>query len=217
MNFTEVANFFAELFSMLNEIDPFLSIIGAAAWIPAILQYVESNKEKQKLADRKIEMSVFDFAITTNVCKKNFQGDLIYGSLLVLAVNLYVPDKSFFAKNSHICIKFRESNPRYAYIVDGNFEMCNGKITRHLPIEQEYNFNLHREIIHDKDNLRTIAIFIPDKEISCCNRIDEIIFTLSDEKNDKTIVLTKADFPIINNSTFLDEIRKTLELLSANK
>ena len=208
-------NIIETLFSFFD-FETLLALIGAAAWIPTIYKNKEEKEEKERIENRKIEMNIFDYVLIDKVSKETCNDIHVNGSLLMLAVNLYIPDKSFFAKSCTIKLDLVNGFSGYGYIVDGSFKILNRKGTKKLNIPHEYNFNLHREIIHDKDNIRIIAIEIPNKSIQDIANINGIKFTLTDRKNQKDIVITTQDFPCINTSDFLDKFRDEKILFGSN-
>ncbi len=209
-------NFWESFFSFLFELDTLLAIIGAAAWIPALRINKQEKEEKEEIKNRAIEMSLFDFLLIDNTSKETYPGNYYNGSLLLIAANLYIPDKSFFAKTCTIRIDFCNGDSQHGYIVDGTFRVLNGRDSKELNIPKEYNFNLHREIIHDKDNIRILAIAIPNREVQNMGNIDAIEFTFKDKHNEKHVVIASKDYPYINNSNFLDDFRKNTVIFSSN-
>ena len=75
----------------LEDNDIIISALGAAAWAPALFDLFLKAKEAKDILERKIEMSVID----TIIKKINDFPD----GVLLLAANIYIPEKSFFCNN----------------------------------------------------------------------------------------------------------------------
>ncbi len=193
---------------IINDSDP-ISIIGAAAWIPAIVQLYWAVREKKEIKGRKISMQIVDSKVFSNVSIEKFGKHRCYhdgSSVVLLATNIFIPEKSFFVDRLFVELKLVNTEEKIIPEIIGNAIITkNNMATNHLQIPIEYDFNLHREIICERDNIRLFALFIEDYDICSIENIENIVFKLKGSEGVKTINLNECDICLYKNSNVILE------------
>ena len=135
-----------------------IGIIGAAAWIPTL---VGSHKIKK----RKIIGIVVDHRVISDAKVKNAAGvEKAKGTILMLAVNWFIAHESFFIHNCKTEVTLNDDKVYTGDIVDGSFVEHTDGVDATFLCPKEYNFNLHREIIAEKDNIRIVSLMIKNSD-----------------------------------------------------
>ncbi len=195
--------------NILEKIDggDVIALIGATAWIPAIVQIIYSVREKKEIENRTISIQLVDTKVfyntSTNECR-NHANLSKPGSVVLLATNIFVPEKSFFVGS--YSIKLKLSNIKEPIIADiiGNVDIVNTNYQLYrLTIPNKYNFNLHREIICEKDNLRVFAIFVEHYNIMSDKNIEWIEFEFKGTEDTKKVTLEKESISTYVRCNFL--------------
>ena len=198
-----------ELYSSMdqnNRITFVLSFIGALAWIPSIVQLVVQVFEKVSIHKRKIKMNIVDIQTLSSAKVTNaYNTKCLEGSILVLAVNMFIADVSFFANEVYGKVYIGTTGKtvvKNACLVDGEIVAKFDVGEKILDIPDENNFNLHREIICEKDNVRVLPFMVEDVVNLSVRGIEkiEIIF---EGKEKKKVVIKNQDFPQFNHMGFL--------------
>lgn len=178
-----------------------LSIIGALAWIPSLIQlsiqligYIKKHK-------RKIKMNVVDIKdigkATVGDAYKTREKD---GTILLLAANVFVPKESYYSEDIEVTAFIETTGKtqlRKGILIDGEIIIHSEKESKLLNIPEENNFNLHREIICESDNVRAFAFMFEDSVFSI--RSIQKLEILFKGKPNKKVVLHSYDFPVFNH------------------
>lgn len=182
-----------------------LSIVGAAAWIPLVIAHFS-------LKHRKLSATVVDYRIIENAFVSDSSGEnKITGTILILAMNCFVTEKSLFAKDYKIKVFLKEDTQANGIVFDGDTkERYKGK-EKILEIPQEYNFNLHREIIHDKDNVRIFPLLFRNVAFDNIASIEKIVFKFKGNKETKKLVVEQKDIPVHNRMGLIWRFMKDVQ------
>ena len=178
-----------------------LSIIAAGAWIPILIGFF--TEKNRKVCANLVDYRIIESAKATDSTGKN----KIQGTILSLGINFYIPKKSFFTSELEMKIKLKNNAETNCQLLDGSVgeQRTDGIYFYTNPIE--YNFNMHREIIAEKDNVRIIQIMAKNIEFSSIDEIEYVSFTLI-ERNirriKKQVTIYSKDFPIYNRMRFID-------------
>lgn len=172
-----------------------LSILGASAWIPYLIDYFKKH-------NRKIQAHVFDFSIYPNMQTANADYTQIQkGTIILLAVNLFIPLESYFVEEYEIKAYLKSGSVADAIILDGGF----GSEPKEKFIKDEFNFNIHKGIINDTDNIRIIPIMLKEIDITDIDGIRQLNFTFKNCKRNKKLIITTEEFPIYNKNGFISK------------
>ena len=180
-----------------------IGIIGAAAWIPTVVSYYKIKK-------RKIVGTIVDYRVIAEAEVENAEKtEKANGTILILGLNLFIAHESFFAHNCKIEVKLKDEKKYNGKIVDGTLiEKSNG-VRSPFSCPKEYNFNLHREIIAEKDNVRIIPFIVENANFKSINEVQQISIVLENDsdgsKHSKTIVFSSENFPGFNHMKFIAE------------
>lgn len=173
------------------ELSDVIAFIGAAAWIPAIVQIIYSVREKNETKNRTISMQIIDtklfYGVSIYECGKTVVSSKS-GSVVLLATNMFVPEKSFFVDSYSIKLKLENIDKPITAKIIGNVDIIKDNIkTNKITIPVKYNFNLHREIICEKDNIRVFAIFVENHNVVSEENIEDIEFEFKGSEDIKTV------------------------------
>ena len=195
--------------STLDAIDAsdVVAIIGAAAWIPTIVQIIYSVQEKKEIKNRTMSMQLIDTEVFNGVsiyeCRKAINSSKS-GSVVLLATNMFIPEKSFFVNSFSVKLKLCNIDEEINAKILGNVDLAKDEFKiNSITIPNEYNFNLHREVICEKDNIRVFALFIENYKISSIRNIEEISFVLKGTDDTKTIIIDRFNKSTYKESSFL--------------
>ena len=162
---------------------------------------------------RKIYANIVDYSIVTNAVVSNYNdSEKLHGTLILLAVNLFIPFKSFFVEDYEITAKLKSGTASKAVIADGSLTIHRGTRNMNFSIPSSYNFNLHKEIICEQDNIRIFEIMFVDASIVDIDNIEYIEFKFANKKQVKTITLESNHFPKFNKMKFLCEFEKDVTI-----
>lgn len=191
-----------------NHWDECLSVLAIfVALVPLLVELI-----KRKC--RKIYANIVDYNIITNaeVCNCYYT-EKETGTLLLLAINLFVPYESFFVENYEINAKLKSGTVSRAIITDGGITIHrnDGKDTEFI-IPSDYNFNLHKEIICEQDNIRIFEIMLLDATVDTILDIDSIEFIFKNSKSKKIVTIGTEHFPKFNKMQFLSEFDKDVTI-----
>lgn len=191
-----------------NHWDECLSVLAIiVALVPLLVELI-----KRKC--RKIYANIVDYNIITNaeVCNCYYT-EKKTGTLLLLAINLFVPYESFFVENYEINAKLKSGTVSKAIITDGGITIHrnDGKDTEFI-IPSDYNFNLHKEIICEQDNIRIFEIMLLDATVDTILDIDSIEFIFKNSKSKKIVTIGTEHFPKFNKMQFLSEFDKDVTI-----
>ena len=183
-----------------NHWDELLAVCAIlVALVPLAVEHIKIKK-------RKIYANVVDYSIVTNATVSNYNNtEKANGTLLLLAVNLFVPYKSFFVEKYEIKAKLKSGTISKAIITDGDLTIHKNNKDIEFILPSDYNFNLHKEIICEKDNVRTFEIMLVDSSITTKDDIDNLQFVFENRECKKSIVLKTENFPNFNKMKFLSE------------
>ncbi len=175
------------------ELSDVIAFIGAAAWIPAIVQIIYSVREKNETKNRTISMQIIDtklfYGVSIYECGKTADSSKS-GSVVLLATNMFVPEKSFFVDSYSIKLKLENIDKPITAKIIGNVDIIKDNIkTNKITIPVKYNFNLHREIICEKDNIRVFAIFVENHNVVSEKNIEEIEFEFKGSEDIKMVAI----------------------------
>lgn len=213
MEFDLISDIFNQAVKIANNImgtlngSDIISIIGAAAWIPAIVQIIYSLREKKEIKNRIISMQLIDTEVFNGVsiyeCRKAINSSKS-GSVVLLATNMFIPEKSFFVNSFSVKLKLCNIDEEINAKILGNVDLAKDEFKiNSITIPNEYNFNLHREVICEKDNIRVFALFIENYKISSIRNIEEISFLLKGTDDTKTIIIDRFNKSTYKESSFL--------------
>ena len=177
-----------------------ISIFAAlAAWVPFML-------ERWRVKKRIPSCVVVDYRIMDqgSVSDSNRENK-IDGTILVLALNCFVSEKALFAKDYTIEACVKKDTKTVGILFDGEITEIEGvtKKKKALNIPDEYNFNLHREIVQDKDNVRILPFLLKNVAFDDIKDVDYIKVTIKGNKETKILRIQQSDFPIYNRMGFL--------------
>ena len=180
-----------------------VSIVGAASWIPTM-------KKNSEIKKRKITGTIVDYRVISDAEVENAEKtEKANGTILMLGLNLFIAHESFFAHNCKIEVELKDEKKYNGKIIDGTLiEKSNG-VRSPFSCPKEYNFNLHREIIAEKDNVRIIPFIVENANFKSINEVQQISIVLENDsdgsKYSKTIVFPSENFPGFNHMKFIAE------------
>lgn len=195
---------------MKNHWDECLSVL---AIIVAVLPLVAN---RIKIKHRRVFVNIVDHELITNASATTYDNsEQKKGTILIFAVNLFVPYESFFIEDYEITANLKSGTTSKGIITDGSFtiHMRDGK-DKAFSIPQEYNFNLHREIVSEKDNIRIVKIMFTDVNIVKIEDIKNIDFVFENNKEKKSITISGSHFPKFNKMKFLSNFMKDINGIS---
>ena len=137
-----------------------------------------------------------------NISDSNYENK-INGTILVLALNCFVSEKALFAKDYSIEACIKVTTKTTGIVFDGMVTEKENEIKKTLTIPDDYNFNLHREIVQDKDNVRIIPFLLKNVMFDDIKDVNYIKITLQGNKETKTLLIEQEDFPVYNRMGFL--------------
>lgn len=188
-----------ELFKLfLAENSDLLSLIGAAAWGPSLFELWLRLKEKWAIRNRKIDVSTIDvFSKSIEIDNKKS------GFVLILMVNMFIPEKSFFIENATANIRFCGVGHKKIKLIESSTISAVKKFDTPIFIPNEYNFNMHREIICERDNIRIIAFEIDEIANSNVGNIEELELVFEGSEGVKKVIITGKELREHENTKVL--------------
>lgn len=177
-----------------------LGIIGAAAWLPIIITPILKffAHIDGKLIDAKFLINA--------IHAKNSADMQLNGTIVLMAINFYVPGYDFFALNTKISIKtnFGKIN---AILLDYSNTQCknsDGTLTNYK-VENKYDLNKDMLIFSHKSNIKFISIFLPNTDLKCLNDIKEIMITFKRKICCKSVKIKSKSFPNLGIKSIIEE------------
>lgn len=180
--------------------DTVLAIIGAAAWIPILIEIILK-------VFRRIHCVYLDRHIVYNVTNTSFDNGRMSqstGMVLILALNLFVYDKPYFPKDIKCEVKlknnavhkgiWRESVIQYT-------DMQNPPKMHRFIFPDQSNINFYRSLIPNTDNVRILPFFIENINMPSDDNIKSITLKFKGRILTKKIVIKHEDcvnIPFIN-------------------
>ena len=174
----------------LNNGMSIVSIVAAlAAWAPFFFEHWIVKRRTPSCV-------VVDYKIMEDggVSDSNRENK-IEGTILVLALNCFVSKKALCAKEYSIEACVRGETKTSGVLFDGEIKELN--TNRIMAIPNEYNFNLHREIVQDKDNVRIFPFLLKNVAFSDIKDIDYIKITFKGNEETKTLHIKQAVWQVL--------------------
>lgn len=171
----------------------FLSIVGAAAWLPIVGKFIID-------IFRKIHVVYLDSHIIYNIENAfihNFgKAERQTGMVLILAMNFFVYGKPFFAKDILCELELKNASKYKSILFEGKLGYYdnNDASKYHLfqfPINT--NINSNRSIVPDIDNIRIIPFWFEGLNLHDEKTIKKIKITFKGRFFSKKIILTNND------------------------
>lgn len=188
-----------ELFKLfLAENGDLLSLIGAAAWGPSLFELWLRLKEKLAIRNRKIDISTID--VYSKIKEIDNEKS---GFILLLMVNMFIPEKSFFIEKAIANIRFCGNHHKKIKLIESSIISVTKKMDIPILIPNEYNFNMHREIICERDNIRIIAFEIDEIVNSNIGNIEELELVFEGSEGKKKVVITGEELREHENTNVL--------------
>lgn len=189
----------SELFKLfLSENGDLLSLIGAAAWGPSLFELWLRFKERLAIRNRKIDVSTIDVYSETKEIDNEKSG-----FILLLMVNMFIPEKSFFIEKAIANIRFCGNRNKKVKLIESSIISVTKKMDIPIFIPNEYNFNMHREIICERDNIRIIAFEIDEIVNSNIGNIEELELVFEGFEGKKKVVITGEELRNHENTNVL--------------
>lgn len=185
-----------------------LSVLAIfVALVPIFFEYF-------KIKHRKIYANVVDYYIIKNAQVCNcYDSEKETGALLLLAINLFVPHESFFVEKYEINARLTSGTISKAIITDGCLTIHkNDNKDAEIIIPSDYNFNLHKEIICEQDNIRIFEIMLLDSTVENISDVESIEFVFKNSKGKKIITIGTEHFPNFNKMKFLSEFESDISI-----
>lgn len=189
----------------MNAFSFILSIVGAAAWIPIIVNYLIETLRKVHFVylDRRIIFNATDYS---NINGKQVKRT---GMDIILGLNLFVYGKPFFPKNISCEIKLKDGPVHKASIYNGTIGYNDLATQQHHTINVSPNFNMsiNRSIQSNIDNIRILAFFIENLNLQTDENIEFIKIYFKGRFFKKKIILNSNDcvkIPIIQSFDSID-------------
>ena len=180
-----------------------LSIIGAAAWLPIIITPILHLFNK-------IHITVLTVGLVINTTVQPlYQHELKSGSCIMLAVNLFIKNTTFYAEKIEAVVTLKNGNSYNGEITDFStivyFE--NTIKTKRIDIPIEHEINVSRTIFSGCDNIKCMALFVERGKINDPTDIEKIKITFKSKRgigifSSKSVTIQKSDFPKLNSSLF---------------
>ena len=189
-----------------NNVPAIISTVAAlAAWVPFLVDWMTLKR-------RKLSATVVDYRIIEDASAFDSRGEnKITGTILILAMNCFITGKSLFAEEYKIKAFINDCTQAAGVVFDGETkEICNGG-DKILEMPVDYNFNLHREIIHDKDNVRIFPLLFRNVAFNDIKCIEKIVFEFSGNKETKTLIIEQKDIPVHNRMGLIWRFMKDVQ------
>ena len=161
----------------------------------------------------KLHVVFLDKHIVDNVTGRIVQGIKridATGCVLILALNIFIYQKSFFPYKISCILKLKNRTKIYASMFEGDigFSDTSTPPKKHrFVFEDKYNMNTNRVIETNKDNIRIIPFFLTDVNLHNFENVEKIIIKLKGRVITKRIVL-KTDLCV--NNRFLVKFDKVI-------
>ncbi|MCI9333053.1 MAG: hypothetical protein HFG05_12945 [Oscillibacter sp.] len=183
-----------------------LSIIGASAWLPIIATPIINTL-------RKIQVALIDCEVLTSGIAISYDKKEKHGTILLLALNLYVESVDFFPTDISAKVKLLSGAVSNAVLLDGSTVVSNnGNGTKSkFKIPLEWEWNISRTIHHNSDNVKVVAFLVENIAFQQAQDIGTIkIILRSGKLSKKTIEINNSQFPHFNSSGMLFKYSEVL-------
>ncbi len=176
-----------------------LSIIGALAWVPIVIEYI-------KIKNRKIQGSIVDFFCIYDTKLTSYDGkESKSGTLVLLLMNFFVAKESVYVNSIDATVTLTSGTTASVELIDGRITVDDDS---NNPIEEvcipdDMNLNLHREIIAEKDNIRIVPLLLINTTISNFDEIDCFSLKFNKSKQSKNVIIKREQFPKFNKNSIL--------------
>ena len=132
------------------------------------------------------------------------------GCILILALNIFIYQKSFFPYKISCVLKLRNGTKIYASMFEGDIGYSDTNVPpqNHLFVfDEKHNMNTNRVIETQKDNIRIIPFFLTDVNLHNFENVEKIIIKLKGRVITKRIILKTA---LCVNNRFLPKFDKVV-------
>jgi len=152
----------------------------------------------------KLRFVFLDKHIVYNATGRILQGESrinCSGCIMILALNIFLYEKSFFPHKVSCKIKMKNGSKIYAPMFEGGIAYTDTNTPpryHEFQFPNEYNMNLNRVIESNKDNLRIIPFFLTDVNLQSFENIEKITIYLKGNILSKKIVFN-TDVCVNNN------------------
>ena len=189
-----------------------LSIVGALAWIPIlfcpIINYL-----------RVMQGTLLDCKILTNGKGVSAgQKEKKQGTILMIAINLFINKVTIFAKFISIKVKLKNGAVLNTELLDfSTLESNNDDSTKSVfMVPIEYELNVSRTIHCNVDNIKFVSFLVESASFSSIDEVDEIVMRFYYFGNrcklfSKKVTLVSSEFPRFNTSGLIRQVEKVLE------
>lgn len=179
-----------------------LSILGALAWIPIIGSAIIDHF-------RKLNIVPLDARVLTNAqgvsagqkCKKN-------GTVLMLAINLFIRKTTLFAKTISLTVTLKNKTKLHTELLDFATLASNNDdgSTSVFDLPDGSGLNSYRTIKADEDNLKFVAFLVESGHFESINDIETMKITIQYSRwFKKTVTLSSDEFPRFNSTRLLEK------------
>ena len=161
-------------------------------------------------------MTVLDAKILTDgVGVSAYQRKEKRGTIIMLALNLYIKSTTFFAKDINVKVKLKSGALLCSEILDFSTLTSNNndgtKSIFDIPFEQE--FNVCRTIHNSCDNVKYISLLVENGDFNKISDIEEIIFKFCYGKkhnwlSKNTVSIKYSDFPTFNTTRLMEKAER---------
>lgn len=186
-----------------------LSVVGAAAWLPVIFKVIVNYF-------RQIQVTVLDSRVLTNATAVSVgKKEKISGTMLLLAMNLFIKDITLFARKISVIVKLKDGTVANSEILDfSTLKSNNDDDTTSIfdvPVKEE--FNISRTINSNADNIKYMAFMVKSINFSSVDDISEIEIRIfyncwKIKLFSKKVVIHSSDFPTFNSSHIFDVVER---------
>lgn len=167
-----------------------LSIIGAAAWLPIVIDWLISRF-------RNIHYILIDQGIVSNASvtytKNNLQ-TVKTGMQIIIALNFFVYNKPFFPEKITCKLKLKNGAVHEAELYEGiitYYDIIHQQHFFNFPIE--YDMNINRSIHCNTDNVRVLCFFFEDLNLHSDDNISEIEIVFKEKMQHKNIIFNSLE------------------------
>lgn len=191
--------------NLMNEtITTILSIIGAAAWIPVIFSPIINHF-------RRLQVTILDSRILTNAFVVSAgRKEQKNGTILMLALNLYINKVTIFAKNISAIITLKNGTELKSELLDFSTLKSHNddNTTSSFYPDREVEFNISRTVHENVDNIKYVAFLVENGKFqSSIDDIKTIEIRLKCGKCfSKKSTVKNRDFPRFNSTRLIEKI-----------
>ena len=185
------------------------SVVGAAAWIPIIIKPICNYFRKIHIAPLDIRILTNAFGVSANRKEKK------QGSILLLALNIYIKELPLFARNISATVILKNGAKLKTELLDFSTLTSNNdddtKSIFNIHISQE--LNITRTIHPNIDNIKYVSFLVESANFRKPEEIDIIKLSLGGNKwwNRKTVKISCDEFPTFNSTQMFNGCEKIIE------